>query len=1446
MSPARLLFSVTSTFMLLLCLCTPVTGSAQTCTPIYKKTYGGSGVDEGLDIIHTTDKGSIVAGRTSSDAANTNGFLMKLDQQGALQWVKSYGGDQYDELVKVKQTSDGGYVAIGNTKFFGQTSGEAFLLRTDANGRILWSRRLSKNGVPANAKNLIQLSDGGFAVGLNLNDSTAQGDGLVLRTDAVGAVIWAKHFDQGGSGGIHTLLENGDALVVSGYTTVDYLDGVLMKLRLSDGAQIWAKRFVRGNGLNEECLNVEKIPGGYAFGVLSRLPESIFNSNEALLTLFKMKEDGTIYYQRKVDVWTGMGYNIESVDLRYTADSGFLFLANDTAASKNGCYKKVNASGLTEWGRGPSKYYEVNSINGMDMFADRGYLFTGTYKGFSFGNDAASSDVQVLKTDAFGSFGSCTGDQYGAFEDTVQFLYIGPFTWNSIRDESVSSSVVSLTSLTLPFTENLACEALDCEPVSTSSADNCYASFVAYYSEKYKFVPFDVLKTVDGYIMSGYVQHYWGVEPQVVKLRLNGTVAWAKTLNNYIHGASFQKVYPTGDGNILLTGPDDHVINHGGYTSTTFIKITPDGQVLWAKSVEGSMPDLKPVGNGRFAGIMLYGITSPPTTVAKFTLDAAGNFSSLKRLNGPLEYVASYTKIVFDGKNMYAAGDLFGYMVIDKLDSSGKRIWTKQFKNNNNTLQVQSLHLIGDSVYVTATLISPLGWASKGNLALIKISKEGGGLKGLVLNKPDLVPDFNTYYFWPQTWITRVTITEDNNFALVDRVADGADSVIAITKFSPAGAVLWSKKFPGLTQRKVMAVHDDEGSLLIAGYRIKDGDPYYGTSTIPMLIRTNSLGEIISGANSACSAVPNGATFVPLKLELGFPYEAPTPTYEYADYYVVPFTPLERAYNVGSDLGCRIPGNCSSLKISGLGSICNQQETVVYKTIRNSGCLLPATWVCDTAMIRMIASTDTTLSVQFKGAGSAKIYAKYSTGCGTLTDTMTVAVLPAANMLSLGSDTTLCPGNTILLYAGKGFASYKWQNGSTDSLFTVTEPGLYHVSVTDLCGRSHADSIKVNARPLVPFVISRERIKCNNDTLRFTAPSGFINYSWSSSDNNNPIGGRDVVVNPSINTVYYVKAEKTPGCFAYDTIQVTVNRSPLIQLGPDRSFCSGAAATFDAGAGFSSYEWNTGDFGQQITVISAGQFTVKATTAQGCSSYDTVSVLNVWEPLQAKLDKSTSLCSGETRVLDPGDFSSYRWQDGSTTATYNITKPGSYFVQVTDIHNCLAYDTVTIRGILPVPQNFLPPDTAICSYSAVSLSPLQSYRSYLWSQGSRTKSLSIAQPGIYWLQVEDTNGCVGNDSIIVKLKDCMAGVYVPTAFSPNNDSKNDVFVPEVFGPVSKFEFRIYDRWGHVVFTTIDGKKGWDGKVNGLEQATGAFVWTCQYQLPGEPVKITKGTVVLIR
>lgn len=448
--------------------------------------------------------------------------------------------------------------------------------------------------------------------------------------------------------------------------------------------------------------------------------------------------------------------------------------------------------------------------------------------------------------------------------------------------------------------------------------------------------------------------------------------------------------------------------------------------------------------------------------------------------------------------------------------------------------------------------------------------------------------------------------------------------------------------------------------------------------------------------------------------------------------------------------------------------------------------------------------------------------------------------------VNLGPDQSFCFPDSVLLNAGKGYTSYEWQDGSVDSTFTVTKPWIYSIKVLDACGETFRDTINITAAPSFSIDLGPDRIKCNNDTIHLDAPSGFLNYTWSNDYSISSLTSQNVIVNPPVDTSYYIKAEKTTGCFAFDTVKISVHHSPIIDLGSDKNFCIGDSAVFDAGNGFTNYSWSTGSITQYITVKDIGSYSVMATTSEGCKSYDSVKVLNVFPDALVTLDHDSSLCKGSNRILDAGNFISYLWNNGSDSRTITINSTGVYAVSVTDNNGCKGTDTTVITNVLPSPVGFLPPDTTICSYGTLDIKPIKNFRNYLWSNNLLTSAITISKPGTYWLQVTDDNNCEGKDTVVVVSKDCLKGFYIPSAFTPNNDGVNDIFRPLLFGNVKKYQFTIYNRWSEKVFQTAEPGKGWDGIYSGRQQDTNIFLWICSYQLEGEDQKIEKGTVLLIR
>jgi gliding motility-associated-like protein len=228
------------------------------------------------------------------------------------------------------------------------------------------------------------------------------------------------------------------------------------------------------------------------------------------------------------------------------------------------------------------------------------------------------------------------------------------------------------------------------------------------------------------------------------------------------------------------------------------------------------------------------------------------------------------------------------------------------------------------------------------------------------------------------------------------------------------------------------------------------------------------------------------------------------------------------------------------------------------------------------------------------------------------------------------------------------------------------------------------------------------------------------------------------------------------------------------------------------------------------------------------------------------LDKDSVLCLGSQRQLNAGSgFAHYSWSNGNTDSVIMVTDTGRYWVSVLGQDGCRGSDTTHIARLGAMPAGFLPPDTTICEYSKLTIAPSHSYQSYLWSDQSTGPTLTVTQPGTYALLVTDSNQCTGSDSIRLTQKTCVLGLYVPNAFTPNGDGRNDLFRPLLVGNIVWFRFSVYNRWGQKVFETSEAGRGWDGKVNGTPAQDDAFVWYCQYQLVGEPQTIKKGTVLLI-
>jgi gliding motility-associated-like protein len=260
-----------------------------------------------------------------------------------------------------------------------------------------------------------------------------------------------------------------------------------------------------------------------------------------------------------------------------------------------------------------------------------------------------------------------------------------------------------------------------------------------------------------------------------------------------------------------------------------------------------------------------------------------------------------------------------------------------------------------------------------------------------------------------------------------------------------------------------------------------------------------------------------------------------------------------------------------------------------------------------------------------------------------------------------------------------------------------------------------------------------------------------------------------------------------------------------------------------------------------------------------CATTDDVIVTTV--PYPTVLTRGdTSICYEDTVQIFASGGVRYQWTPTGTLSASDIPDPlayplttTTYRVAVFDNLGCPkpSFDSVRIRVIPPVPA-FAGNDTAI-----VLGQPLQLRATggsfYNWSPPTGLSNPNVGNPiatlsndFTYSVRVSTPEGCFAYDTMNVKVFFTDPDIFVPTAFTPNNDGKNDKLKPIPVGVQSMEYFRVYNRYGQLVFSTSTIGEGWDGRINGKEQVNSSYAWYVQgTDYLGKRI-FKKGTSTLIR
>jgi gliding motility-associated-like protein len=509
-----------------------------------------------------------------------------------------------------------------------------------------------------------------------------------------------------------------------------------------------------------------------------------------------------------------------------------------------------------------------------------------------------------------------------------------------------------------------------------------------------------------------------------------------------------------------------------------------------------------------------------------------------------------------------------------------------------------------------------------------------------------------------------------------------------------------------------------------------------------------------------------------------------------------------------------------------------------------------------------------------RSAGFFSLRVTNANGCVNTSASVEIVVnpTPLISVATLPFNASVCAGAPVILTAS-GANTYSWTGGITNGVaFIPVQSATYIVTATDVNGCSTQVSRSVVVNPLPNITVVSNPINgnvCTGDQVTLVA-SGANTLSWSGG----VING--VSFTPTQSGSYVVTGTDALGCSRSVTSNITVLALPTVQIATPAVpyICEASTVALTATGTGISYQWyinNTempGQVNATINAVAEGAYTVITRNSQGCRSVPSnpVSLAVQRAPQVAfSYDKyCVDLATQFTNQSQVGNSGPVAWEwnfgFGATSAlaqpTHTFTMPGIYTIslKVTPVRcpSLAKTETKTIIIDRPTPSVRYPFVKAIIN-TPTGLNARNFGTSYLWTPSTGLNNATTVNPTFnagtaqdYLIKITSISGCVTNDTLSVYVfKE--SGVYVPKAFSPNGDGQNDRLYPELVNFASLQYFRIYNRWGQLLFETRSmSTTGWDGTYNGVKQPMGTYTWFAAGTDKNGNVVTANGQTLLIK
>ena len=500
-----------------------------------------------------------------------------------------------------------------------------------------------------------------------------------------------------------------------------------------------------------------------------------------------------------------------------------------------------------------------------------------------------------------------------------------------------------------------------------------------------------------------------------------------------------------------------------------------------------------------------------------------------------------------------------------------------------------------------------------------------------------------------------------------------------------------------------------------------------------------------------------------------------------------------------------------------------------------------------------------------------------SSGCnGFTTVVVTVVNRP---QLTFNKDTfKICIGDMVNVVV-HGANTYTWTPTTNWSPYTMDSVLVYPTVNTNYvvtgvistgCWTKDTITVLVSPKPVLTLTKHFDTI-CGSGSRTFTV-GGATSYVWSPITGLNNSTAATVTATPTITTNYIVTGS-TNGCAVKDSVKVSVFANPTVTVAPTTTqVCANQAVTLTA-AGANTYTWSP------VTTLSAGTgavviaktpatttYTVTGKDIHGCKSTASATITITPTPSANYTLAKNPLCLGESVVFNfigsaPAG-STYAWSPAMYLSSTSTASPtctpnfaANYTVIISSPIGCADTAQVQVNVSMPPYLSFTPIDTNVCINSPVAINSNNVY-SYVWgsSPNYTLNCYNCTNPivvpsvtGLIAIPVVASNAynCTTTDTFYFSVNDACLNLVLPDAFTPGNGDGIDDFLKPL-GDAKLKEFKVFNRWGNMVFSTDDPNTlGWDGSYNGKQQEIGVYVWYMIFETPFKTVT-KKGNVTLLR